>query len=243
MKNNKIAVIGSGVMGSIIIRLFKKLNYEVIGLDKGDDISKAESCGTVVISVKPQDFHTLDLKLNKDTLVISIMAGTTVATIKKHLKVTKVIRSMPNMPAQIEKGFVGWFATKQVTIEEKNLANKLWRAMGESLEVKSEDTINKITAISGSGPAYVFYILNAFILGAKSLGIKDAEARRMAIQTMKGSLDMITDSIDLSVLIKNVASKGGTTEAGLFELNKGKVNKTFEKTIKSAYNRALKLSK
>jgi pyrroline-5-carboxylate reductase len=246
MKNNQktkenIAVIGNGVMGSMLIKILKNLKYNVLGLDKGDDITQAESCDVVIIAVKPQDFKSVELKLKKDTLVISIMAGASVETIKNHLKVNKIIRAMPNMSARIQKGFTGWFATKSVSSDDKAFAQKLFNAMGESMQVNTEDTINKVTAISASGSGFVFYMLNAYINGAKSLGIKDKDAKKMALQTFIGALAMLDESSDLELLVKKVASKGGTTEAGLKELKK--IDKIFSKTLSSAYKRALKLSK
>ncbi len=242
MKNSKkIAVIGEGTMGSIIIKLLKKLKYTPIGFGRGDNLAKAESCDIVILAVKPQDFKNVILKLKKDVLVISIMAGTSVATIKKQLKVNKIIRAMPNMPARIQKGFVGWFATKSVESGDKTFAKKLFDSMGESMEVPIEDTINKVTAISGSGSGFTFYILNAYIYAAISLGIKEKDAKKMILQTFKGALAMLDEKSDLNTLVKNVASKGGTTEAGLNELKK--IDKILTKTLSSAYKRALKLSK
>ena len=195
----------------------------------------------VIIAVKPQDFKNVEVKLNKDTLVISILAGTTIATIKKHLKVNKIIRAMPNMPARIESGFTGWFATKAVGNTDKVFAQELFNSMGQSLEVKTEDAINKVTAIAGSGPGFIFYLLSSYIEGAKALGIKENDARKMILQTFKGSLAMVDESTDFHTAVKNVASKGGTTEAGLKEF--AKIDAILKKTFASTYKQALKLSK
>ncbi len=242
MKNNKkIAVIGCGVMGTILINNLKELKFPVLGLDKDDNIKQAEDRGIVILAVKPQDFKTLNLKLGKDTLVISIMAGTTIVKIKSQLKVTKIIRAMPNMPARINQGFVGWYATKHVANDDKNFAKQLFNKMGESMELSNEDSINKVTAIAGSGPAYVFHTIQSYINGAKALGVKESDAKKMVFQTIKGSLAMVNEQTNLDTLIKSVASKGGTTEAALKVFNKKNAAKIWEQAMGSAYNRAKEL--
>ena len=241
---NNIAVIGCGIMGSMIIKLLKKLNYKVLGLDKGDDINQAKFCNIVILAVKPQDFKNIsNLELNKDTLVVSIMAGISVANIKKQLKVNKIVRAMPNTPVQIGKGFVGYFTTPQVSTTDKEFINQLFNKMGINMQVSKEDDINKITAISGSGPAYIFHTILSFINGAKDLGIKEKDAKNMVLQTIIGSLAMIDEDTNIEELMKNVTSKGGTTEAGLKVFNTKNTNQIWKNAINSAYKRAKELSK
>lgn len=243
LNTKKIAVIGVGVMGSLISKALESRGYQVIGLDKGSDIKKAESCDVVVLAVKPQDYKTINLKLANDQLVISIMAGVSVSSIKKHFKTNKVVRAMPNTPGRVGRGFTGYFVTKQATEEDKNFAKELFDALGESTEVSTEDSINKITAVSGSGPAYVFYMLQNFIDSAKSLGIKEKDAKKMVLQTLRGSLAMLEENTDINLLIKNVTSKGGTTEAALKVFDKKNISKTWQQAVESAYKRAKELSK
>ncbi|MCC6323431.1 pyrroline-5-carboxylate reductase [Candidatus Nomurabacteria bacterium] len=243
MKNSKqkIAVIGHGVMGTIIINNLKKLGYKIIVIGRNDNIVKVNDCNVVILATKPQDFININPQLNKNTLIISIMAGTTIQKIKTQLKVSKIIRSMPNMPARINQGFIGWFATKQVTNIDKKFAEELFNKMGESIELSNEDSINKVTAIAGSGPAYVFHAIQSYINGAITLGIKESDARKMVFQTIRGSLAMIDEKTDLDILIKSVASKGGTTESALKVFNKKNTSKIWEEAIQKAYNRAKEL--
>lgn len=241
--NKEVAVIGCGVMGSMIIKLLKKLNYKVYGLDKGNDIGQAKFCDIVILAVKPQDFKNVVLNLHKDTLVISIMAGITVAKIKKQLKVNKIVRAMPNTPAKLGKGFIGYFTTSQVSTTDKKFINQLFNEMGINMRVMKENDINKITAISGSGPAYIFHTILSFINSARALGIKEKDAKNMVLQTMLGSLAMINEDTNIEQLMKNVTSKGGTTEAGLKVFNKKNTNQIWQSALNSAYKRAQELSK
>ena len=240
-ENKKIAIIGCGTMGTIIMAVLKNLGFSVLGFNREDDTKQAEACDVVVLAVKPQDFKNVSLKLNKDTLVISIMAGASVQKIRNQLKVNKIVRAMPNMASRIGQGFVGWYATKQVDGSDKKFTNQLFNATGESMEFPSEDAINKVTAITASGSGYVFYMIQAYLDATKALGIKENVARKMVFQTIKGSLAMIDENTDLNLLVKKVTSKGGTTEAALKVFNKKNTPKIWKDALNSAYKRAKEL--
>ncbi|MFA5770765.1 MAG: pyrroline-5-carboxylate reductase dimerization domain-containing protein, partial [Patescibacteria group bacterium] len=146
-------------------------------------------------------------------------------------------------PARIKKGVIGYFANKNVSAQEKMFAQKLFSKMGLALPVSSEKEVDMITAVSGSGPAYVFYMIDCLIKSANSIGLKGDMAKNIVIETFKGSLALVDKNTDFSKLIKNVASKGGTTEAALKEFNKSKTEKIWQKAVFSAYKRAEQLSK
>lgn len=228
MKRNKIALIGYGVMGSIIFEILYKMKFfdklvvidpNLINIKKipkrlpknivfSSDINDSSLCDVYIIAVKPQDFRNISLTLKKDVLVISIMAGVSEKEIRKVLNIKKLVRAMPNIPAKIKKGVIGYFANKNVSSKEKEFAQKLFSEMGASFCVSSEKEIDMITAVSGSGPAYIFYMIDCFIKSANSIGLTSDIAKNIVIETFKGSLALIDKNTDFSTLIKNVASKG-----------------------------------
>jgi pyrroline-5-carboxylate reductase len=258
----KVAVVGCGVMGSIFLDVLSQNKdlIKILALDhdssrivehkkrfKGNvtvstDIASAASCDVIILAVKPQDFENLSFKLTKDILVISIMAGVSIPTIQKKLGAQKIIRAMPNMAARVRKGFVGWTASTLVSTQEKQFAQQIFSTMGQEIYVNSDDDINKITAISGSGPAYIFYMISCFINSAVTLGIETNDAKKIVLNTIKGSLEMVHEDTDIPLLIKSVASKGGTTEAALKEFKNLNVLKIWQRAIKEAYKKAKKLA-
>lgn len=261
MSINKIGVLGCGTMGSIILRSICDLsinidiyvfdhNIKKISNIKNEykkikfklDNSEINQCDVLIIAIKPQDFKKLSLTLKKDVLVISIMAGVSEKEIRKVLNIKKLVRAMPNIPVRIKKGVIGYFANKNVSSKEKEFAQKLFSEMGASFCVSSEKEIDMITAVSGSGPAYIFYMIDCFIKSANSIGLTSDIAKNIVIETFKGSLALIDKNTDFSTLIKNVASKGGTTEVALKEFNHSKIDKIWKKAVRKAYQRAKELS-
>ncbi|MFA6273784.1 MAG: pyrroline-5-carboxylate reductase [Candidatus Paceibacterota bacterium] len=262
-KNKKIGLIGCGIMGQIFLEvLYKTKFFEKICVIEQDlnkiknlkkkfsknviyspDLKDAQNCNVIILAIKPQDFRNFSLKLKNNSLVISIMAGISTKEIAKILSTKKIIRAMPNMPAKIKKGVIGYFASKNVSKDEKLFAQKLFSEMGFSFFLSSEKEIDMITAVSGSGPAYIFYIIDCFIKSAYFIGLKGDLAKKIVLETFKGSLVLVNEKTDFSTLIKNVASKGGTTEAALKEFNNSKIDKIWQKAISSAYKRAQELSK
>lgn len=261
-QKNKIAIIGCGIMGKIFLEILYKIKSfeklyvidsnlnQIKNLKKkfsknvifSTDINDCLKCDILFFAVKPQDFRNISLKVKNTTLVISIMVGISVKEIAKILNAKKIIRAMPNTPARIRKGVVGYFANKNVSLGEKVFAEKLFSKMGKSFCLSFEKDIDMIAAVSGSGPAYVFYMIDCFIKVAISIGLNKNIAKNIVIETFKGSLDLVDKNTDFSLLIKNVASKGGTTEAALKEFNNSKMDKIWQKAINSAYKRAKVLS-
>ena len=261
-KNKKIVLIGCGVMGEIFLDIllgFPSFDICVIEQDQNKIkslqkkfpknvfftslLQEAVNSEIVILAVKPQDFRNFSLKLSDNTLIISIMAGISTSEISKILKTKKIIRAMPNMGAKIKRGVIGYFANKNVSNTEKEFAQKLFSNMGLSVKLSNEKEIDLITAISGSGPAYVFYMINCLLKSANFIGIKSDVAKKIAIETFKGSLALVDENIDFEILIKNVASKGGTTEAAIKEFDKAKMDKIWQKAVSGALKRAEELSK
>ena len=264
----KIGIIGCGNMGEAILRgiisnrLVQPKDIMVSDVDsaKLDSIKKAykanvtfnnsivvKSSDAIIMAVKPQDMKAalLDISefLGKEKILISIAAGFTIKKIVSIIgKKKPVVRVMPNMPALIKEGFTAISFSKDVGKKEADLAKKVFSCLGETAEVKEKD-LDAITAISGSGPAYFFYIVETLIKAGKELGLTQDTARKAAIKTALGSCMLLSRSTeDPSMLRKKVTSKGGTTEAAFKVFNKEGLGRAMRDGIKAAKKRSKELS-
>lgn len=263
----KIAVIGGGTMGATFIRAVTNagvvemsdltvceivsdrrdwLAGEFDGICVTGDQAEAVSNGEVVyLSVKPQDLRSLSRGNSTGSrLLISILAGSTIAEVQASTGAERIVRAMPNTPAQIGKGFTAWTATEGVTLEERTLVSSLLDTMGEQLYVEDESVIDKITAVSGSGPAYVFLIIEAMINAAVNIGLRPDDARRMVLQTVIGSSEFMAQSGMHPAALKDmVTSPGGTTAAGLRVLEQQGVRGAIIDAVAAAHQRAEELGR
>jgi pyrroline-5-carboxylate reductase len=200
----------------------------------------------LILAVKPQDFKSLAATIrpfvNENQLVLSVMAGVTIATIQEELNCQKIVRSMPNIPTQIGMGMTVFSASSVVDRKELFIIQNLINTTGKSVYVEDEKLLNAATAISGSGPAYVFYFMNAMIKAAVELGFNESEAELLVNQTFMGSV-AIQNSYSLSneEWIAKVASKGGTTESALKVFKENTLDESIIKAIQSANRRAIEL--
>lgn len=207
-----------------------------------------ENAEIVLLAVKPQDaptlFKTLTAYLPTNTLILSIMAGIKMQTIAKQLNTNKVIRAMPNLPSQIGMGMTAFTATAEVQRKQLTDVHNLLNATGRAIYLENETLIDASTAISGSGPAYVFYFMQALIHSAMQIGFNESEAEILVWQTLTGSL-YLHNKNDLSCQqwIQKVASKGGTTEAALQVMNQNQLQQIIQKSIQAAFERAQQLGK
>ncbi len=259
--NKYIAVLGGGVMGGTLAQAIMKADtgYQVlvcdrdseklqkladlhVGIETTADPALCASADVVFLAVKPQDFSSITINCKKDALLCSIMAGISIASLRR-LGAEKIVRMMPNTPAQVGAGFTVWTGTENIGSDEKIFIEKILSCMGKHFSVEREDDINKATAISGSGPAYFFAMLLAFVAAARNLGFSKKEASVMVIQTMKGVSALIDEKSDLDQLVQRVASKGGTTEAALKVFREYKATEMWKKVVETAYQRAKELSK
>ena len=211
-----------------------------------DDPICVKAADLIVLAVKPQNakdlFEEMTKYVDNDQVVLSIMAGVKIETIKKHLKLGKVIRAMPNLPAQIGLGMTGFTATDAVSRFELGAIQNLLSTTGKTLHVDNEEAIDKITAISGSGPAYMFYFLDAMITAAKEMGFNKGEAELLVVQTFKGALQLFQqNSFTCQDWINKVASKGGTTEAAIQAFNNKAVRQHIVDGANTAWKRAVEL--
>ena len=153
--------------------------------------------------------------------MLSIVAGVPVSRYLDDLDIDRVVRSMPNTPAQIGEGVCGWFATDAVTPEQKSLAQEILSALGMQFEVTRESDLDLVTAVSGSGPAYVYLFIESMIDAAVQLGLPRALSEKIVLQTVSGSADYMKKAGKHPVILKNeVTSPGGTTAAALAAMEK-----------------------
>jgi pyrroline-5-carboxylate reductase len=248
----KILLVGCGKMGSAMMNGWKKAgirDIQIVDPALGKDFSalpKNYQPDYVVLAVKPQSFaETLpEFKVFAKAAFISIAAGKTIKSIRKFLPKSLVVRTMPNLPAVVGQGITAAYTDAKLSNAIKADVEKILKANGKLVWVKKEADLDSVTAISGSGPAYVFLFANAMIEAAVDLGLSCDMAKELVLETIKGSIALAESAKeDLVTLKRNVTSKGGTTEAALkiFE-NKNILRVTVKKAAKAAKARAKQLS-
>jgi pyrroline-5-carboxylate reductase len=200
----------------------------------------------VILAVKPQVLTEvmagLQGQLEPGQLVISIIAGKSLDTISRGLAHTCLIRSMPNTPAQIGEGATVWTATPQVTESQKKAAASILGVMGIEIYVNDEKYLDMATAVSGSGPAYVFLFVESMIEAAIKLGWEPENAQRLVMQTLLGASHLLQKSGKTpQELRRMVTSPGGTTAEAIAVFEKGGFADLIEKAVTAAYEKAKKL--
>ncbi|MBL0309381.1 MAG: pyrroline-5-carboxylate reductase [Bacteroidetes bacterium] len=211
----------------------------------GAYISQAD---IIILAVKPQDFPGLAAQLKPfiqaDQLILSIMAGIQMAQVMQALGATKVVRSMPNLPAQIGMGMTVFTSSPAMDKKELFIIQNLINTTGKSVYVEDENMLDAATAVSGSGPAYVYYFMQAMINAAAQMGFSPSQAELLVNQTFMGAVHLHNQSqLTCNEWIKRVASKGGTTEAALHVLGNNEVNTKIELALQAALQRAGDLGK
>jgi len=201
----------------------------------------------ILLAIKPQVahevFNEITPLINKNSLVISIMAGVTIETISKGLKVSKIVRAMPNLPSQVGYGVTGYFCSKEILINDLQLVEQILGATGNIVKVIKEDQIDSITALSGSGPAYVFYFMNAMMEEAQNFGFSLEDSKNIVLGTFLGTAKLFESSkIGAITWMDRVTSKGGTTHAAITSFDSNQVSNKIKNGIIAAYDRAKELS-
>jgi pyrroline-5-carboxylate reductase len=201
-----------------------KAKYPVNFLSDISEIQQLGSKLAICLAVKPQDVEAMlkSFPYSPDNLIISIVAGKTLAFFSKHIgDKVKVVRTMPNLPAVIGQGMTGMYASENVTDDERKFAEKLFAGIGSHIWVEREELIDAVTAISGSGPAYYYLFTEYLTEAAKELGLKEDIARELAYQTFIGSANLLKSTGENPDDLRNkVTTPGGTTEAAIKEFNK-----------------------
>ena len=268
MIENKIAFIGPGVMAEAMIagllhkqladakniiasgpreergkELAKKYGIKV----STDNASAIHEADVVVLSVKPQRLTEVmtGLKgIRSDALVLSIIAGATIKKIGTSLKHKAIVRSMPNTPGQIGEGIAVWTASKEVTGEQLEMARSILGALGEEIFVEDEDYLDMATALSGTGPAYVFLFTEALIDAGVHMGFPRRIAEQLVLQTIKGSASFYEGAARHPATLRNqVTSPGGTSAEALYYLEKAGFRTAISRAVWAAYQRSLELGK
>lgn len=263
----KIAFIGGGVMGEAMIR-----GVLTRGLSMPRDISASDisasrletlrttyhigvsgDCGIVikgsdviVLAVKPQNLAglmpQLEGRFTRDQLVLSIIAGAPIATIARDLGHRSVVRAMPNTPAQIGEGMSVWAASSGVSQHQKGMARSILGALGREIYVPDEKYIDMATAVSGSGPAYIFLVIEALVDAAVLIGLPREMAEELVLETVVGAARLAQETGKHPKELRDmVTSPGGTTAEGLLKLEEGGLRDLFARGVTAAYERAKEL--
>jgi pyrroline-5-carboxylate reductase len=205
-------------------------------------------CDIILLAVKPQDFATLAATLKEFTtpeqIVFSMMAGIKMETISDSLGCPKVVRAMPNLPSQIGMGMTVFTSSPSIDKKELFIMQNLINTTGKSVYVEREEMIDAATAISGSGPAYVYYFMQAMIDAGVKMGFTPSQAELLVNQTFMGAVHLHNQSdYTCNEWIQKVASKGGTTEAALKIFGQNNLDTGIKEGLEAALNRAKELGK
>jgi len=267
LSNRTVATIGSGVMAeSIIAGLLRgKLvgPGQIIGSEPrperrqelerqygvrmtGSNVEAATGADVVLLSLKPQTLTRVGRELaghlNPGQLVVSIVAGANCKVLQTLLDHRPVVRSMPNTPAQIGRGMTVWYATPEVSEEQSHQAKVLMRALGSELQVEDERFVEMATAVSGTGPAYVFLVMEALIDAAVHLGFPRHVAHDLVIETLEGSTAFAKATAQHPAVLRNmVTSPGGTSAAAIHELESGRLRTVLSEAVWASYRRTVEL--
>ncbi len=268
---NKILLVGCGHMGTALVNSwlnlnsysftvvdpfnFKKLknkfnNKKINILNKAPKQKEVNKFDIIIFAVKPQIADRVlseykDFEFKKNSIISSIIAGKKIIFFQKRLKnANQFVRIMPNMPALIRNGISCFVSTNNLSNKNKKTINQLFLKVGKTLWLNNESQIDKATAVSGSGPGYVYALINSFEKAAQKLGFSKKQSRELVLTTILGSIYLMQETkkepYDLE---KSIAVKGGTTEAGLKNLKNNNIDKIIYKTYMSAYKKAKILGK
>lgn len=211
-----------------------------------DNRAAARNAQVIVLSVKPQVLPAVLQELrgviDGGALVVSIVAGATIASIATGLGHRAIVRTMPNTPAQVGEGMTVWTATPEVSERQREQAGAIVAALGRQLFVEEERFLDMATAISGSGPAYVFLMMEALIDAAVHLGFSRDAARELVVQTIRGSAIYAEHQpVHPAELRNRVTSPGGTSADALYQLEKGGFRTVMSDAVLAAYERSVAL--
>jgi pyrroline-5-carboxylate reductase len=268
MLDKKITFIGPGVMAEAMIAglIHQKLANPENLLASGprderglelqkkygiqtttDNTAAASNADVVVLSVKPQRLSEVMKGLQsirKDALVLSIVAGATIQKIGTALKHNAIVRSMPNTPGQIGEGITVWAASEETSEAQQEMARRILGALGEEVFVEDEGYLDMATALSGTGPAYVFLFAEALIDAGVHMGFPRRIAEQLVLKTIRGSVDYYYYAERHPATLRNqVTSPGGTSAEALYYLEKAGFRTAISRAVWAAYQRSLELGK
>jgi pyrroline-5-carboxylate reductase len=267
LAGRRIATVGSGVMAEAIIAGLLRGNLvapdQVVAshprADRRESLERThgirtvesnadaiEGADIVLLGIKPQMLARVGRevrgRLAPGQLVISILAGATTRALVGHLGHREVVRSMPNTPAQLGKGVTVWYATPETSATQREQAGALLAALGSQFEVDDERLVAMATAVSGTGPTYVFLVMEALIDAAVHLGFARHVAHDLVIETLEGSTLFAKQSGMHPAQLRNmVTSPGGTSAAALHELESGRLRTVLSEAVWAAFRRTVEL--
>lgn len=263
--NTSICFIGGGNMASAMIAGLKQQQFSMglitviepdqekrdflhnqYGVIATDQLPSAAQADVIVLAVKPQQLRDVSIFLSSllhQQLIISIAAGIRSTDLARWLGgYNTIVRVMPNTPAQIQAGISGMFATQQVSAEQRTMAETIMKSAGHTVWVTQESDIDAVTAVSGSGPAYVFYFIEAMQDAAIRLGLNADQARLLTLQTFLGASQLAAASEESAATLRaKVTSKGGTTEQAILTMEHQNLKMTIEQAMESAAKRSKEL--
>lgn len=268
-KTCKIALIGAGNMGEAIIggllRNGVAAPQDILASDAmaervadlkerygicpfTDNVAAASQADVVILAIKPQMMKKvlagLKGNIQPPALVLSIVAGASIQTLSEGLDHPYLVRSMPNTPAQIGEGITVWTASPLVKPDQIELARKVLEALGEEIFMDEERYLDMATALSGTGPAYVFLFMEALIDAGVHLGFPRRIAERLVTQTIRGSVDYSLNRKSHPANLRNeVTSPGGTSAAALYYLEKAGFRTALSRAVWAAFERSMELGK
>ncbi len=267
MPSNKVVFIGPGVMAEAMAtgliskagvaadritfsgprpKRLEELSERYGSRSATDNRKAVEGAEVVVLSVKPQMAPDVADELNgaipAGALVLSIVAGARLEALAGRLNHKALVRAMPNTPAQVGQGITVWTATESVTASQREQAQKILGAFGDELYVGDEDYLDMATAVSGTGPAYVYLFMEAMVDAGVHLGFPRRIAEQLVVQTVKGSVAYYEKSPSHLARLRNqVTSPGGTSAAALYYLEKAGFRTALSRAIWAAYERSVEL--
>ncbi len=208
-----------------------------------DNIQASRAGQIVVLSVKPQILPKVLAEIQghlaPTALVVSIVAGMPIGVINRELGLEAIVRAMPNTPGQIGEGMTVWTATKAVSERSRRQAQAILQALGKELYVEDEAYLDMATALSGTGPAYVFLFIEALVDAGVHMGFSRRVAQELVLQTLAGSVAIVRDTgLHPAELRNRVTSPGGTSAAALYELEKGGLRTVISKAVRAAYQKS-----
>ena len=212
-----------------------------------DNAEAIQGADVVVLAVKPQAMkvvcEAIRPSLKPDQLVVSIAAGITCASMNNWLGAQPIVRCMPNTPALLRQGVSGLFATAEVTAEQRQQAQELLSAVGIALWLNEEQQLDAVTAVSGSGPAYFFLLIEAMTAAGVKLGLPADIAAQLTLQTALGAAHMaVASDVDAAELRRRVTSPAGTTEAAIKSFQAGGFEALVEKALGAAAHRSAEMA-
>lgn len=250
--NKKIAIIGFGHIGKALMKglISGGLKQENILVSNNSSENKkvVEKSDWIIFAVKPLVMESVISELKDfiaDKLIFSLAAGVRISSLEKYAgnKKQKIIRLMPNIPIAIGEGVIGFYANKNVSLDEKNAAMKLISTLGKVVDCKTEDDFDAINIISACGPAVVAYLITMLSKSGEKFGLSKNVAEKIALQTFAGTLSYLKQTQQTPLeLQKSVATKSGATEQVIQNLDKEKILQKFVKSLDKGYAKIKKLN-